>query len=177
MRAADSDREAVAERLRSALNDGRLDLHEYDERLQQAYAAKTYADLRALLTDLPAEAPGQLVPVAPPMPPELVPGPDGRYPRATQRWLADQWGSYLRVVATTVGIWGAICLMSGGLTYFWPGWVAGPWGAVLLAQTVGGLFGGEPQRWAAKRARKKRAELERAAQGEEPDENAAAQER
>ena len=43
MRAADTDREATAERLRVALEEGRLDLHEYDERLQQAYGAKTYA--------------------------------------------------------------------------------------------------------------------------------------
>ena len=53
MRAADADRERVAERLRAALEEGRLDLHEYDERLQGAYAAKTYGDLDALLTDLP----------------------------------------------------------------------------------------------------------------------------
>ena len=43
MRAADADRQAVADNLKSALDEGRLDLHEYDERLQRAYAAKTYA--------------------------------------------------------------------------------------------------------------------------------------
>ena len=41
MRAADADRQAVADQLKAALDEGRLDLHEYDERLQQAYAAKT----------------------------------------------------------------------------------------------------------------------------------------
>ena len=57
MRAGDADREAVAERLRAALSEGRLDLHEYDERLQRAYAAKTYADLDGLLDDLPGTVP------------------------------------------------------------------------------------------------------------------------
>nr|WP_240944547.1 DUF1707 domain-containing protein [Micromonospora thermarum] len=56
MRAADADRQAVADRLRTAVDEGRLDLHEYDERLQQAYAARTYGELDALLADLPAPA-------------------------------------------------------------------------------------------------------------------------
>jgi hypothetical protein len=53
-RAADADREAVAERLRIAAGDGRIDLAELDERLTQAYAAKTYGQLQALVADLPA---------------------------------------------------------------------------------------------------------------------------
>ena len=53
MRAGDSDREAVAAKLKSALDEGRLDLHEYDERLQKTYGAKTYGDLNGLLDDLP----------------------------------------------------------------------------------------------------------------------------
>jgi hypothetical protein len=44
-RAADADREAVAERLRIAAGDGRIDLAELDERLGLAYAAKTYGEL------------------------------------------------------------------------------------------------------------------------------------
>ena len=53
-RAADADREAVADRLRIAAGDGRIDLDELDERLTQAYAAKTYGQLAALVADLPA---------------------------------------------------------------------------------------------------------------------------
>jgi hypothetical protein len=45
-------------------------------------------------------------------------------------------------------------VLNGEAGYFWPGWVAGPWGALLLAQTIHGLLGGEPQRWAAREARK-----------------------
>lgn len=63
LRAADTDREHVAEQLRSAHTEGRLDLTEYDERVQQAWAARTYGELRALTADLPqARAAGTGVP-------------------------------------------------------------------------------------------------------------------
>jgi hypothetical protein len=52
-RAADADREEVAERLRVAAADGRIELAELDERLGQAYRAKTYGDLAVLVADLP----------------------------------------------------------------------------------------------------------------------------
>lgn len=52
-RAADSDREAVAERLRVAAGEGRIDLAEMEERLERTYASKTYAELQALIEDLP----------------------------------------------------------------------------------------------------------------------------
>src|SRR5262245_47581179 len=54
LRAGDADRERVAERLRTALDEGRLNLYEYDERLRDAYAAKTYSELDALVGDLPS---------------------------------------------------------------------------------------------------------------------------
>ncbi|MEV1159451.1 DUF1707 domain-containing protein [Micromonospora chokoriensis] len=150
MRAADADREAVAERLRVALNEGRLDLHEYDERLQRAYAARTYADLEALLTDLPpasatAPAAGSL---------EGQPGPVATR-GVTARWLAEVWLPYLNVVAIVVTIWAVTSLLSRDLLYFWPVWVAGPWGAVLLVRTITGLTGGEPQRQSIERERRR----------------------
>jgi uncharacterized protein DUF1707 len=51
-RAGDADREAVAEQLRVAADDGRIDLAELDERLGLAYAAKTFRDLDVLVADL-----------------------------------------------------------------------------------------------------------------------------
>ena len=56
IRASDSDRESVVEILRQAYTDGRLDLNEFDERTTAAYAAKTWADLRRLTSDLPVDA-------------------------------------------------------------------------------------------------------------------------
>jgi hypothetical protein len=67
-----------------------------------------------------------------------------------------------------VGIWAVISLLTWDLSYFWPGWVAGPWGAVLLVETVRGLVRDEPQRWAAKQARKE-AEREVRRRAKQPD--------
>ncbi|WP_143660749.1 DUF1707 SHOCT-like domain-containing protein, partial [Streptomyces fradiae] len=46
------EREAVAERLRDALAEGRLDMAEFDERLDAAYRAKTHGELVPLVRDL-----------------------------------------------------------------------------------------------------------------------------
>jgi hypothetical protein len=48
-----ADREAVADRLRQAAGDGRLEVDELGERLEAAFAARTYADLEPLTRDLP----------------------------------------------------------------------------------------------------------------------------
>jgi hypothetical protein len=53
MRVSDSDRERAADVLREAAGQGRISLDELDERLESAYAAKTYADLAAVTHDLP----------------------------------------------------------------------------------------------------------------------------
>jgi hypothetical protein len=55
IRAADADREAVAERLRVAATEGRIELWELDDRLGRAYRATTYGDLDTLVADLPAQ--------------------------------------------------------------------------------------------------------------------------
>lgn len=53
IRASDADRDAVVERLRRALSQGRLTVAEFDERAAAAYAAKTHGDLEGLTHDLP----------------------------------------------------------------------------------------------------------------------------
>ena len=53
LRISDHDRHQVAELLRQAAGEGRLDLEELDERLEAAYSAKTYADLVPITADLP----------------------------------------------------------------------------------------------------------------------------
>jgi hypothetical protein len=54
MRVSNADRDRVAALLQQASADGRLDLDELDQRLKEAYAARTYADLEPLTRDLPA---------------------------------------------------------------------------------------------------------------------------
>jgi hypothetical protein len=39
-----------------------------------------------------------------------------------------------------------VSLSSGHAAYFWPIWVAGPWGALLLARTLSGLARGDHYR-------------------------------
>lgn len=53
LRCSDIDRENVAETLRSATADGRIDLDELHERLERTYAARTYRELEPLVADLP----------------------------------------------------------------------------------------------------------------------------
>ncbi len=54
LRASDSDREDVVERLRLAAADGRLLVGELEQRLEVAFGARTYGELDALVVDLPA---------------------------------------------------------------------------------------------------------------------------
>ena len=54
LRISDADRNKVAEVLRQAAGDGRIDFDELDERLDATFAAKTYADLVPITLDLPA---------------------------------------------------------------------------------------------------------------------------
>jgi hypothetical protein len=53
-RVADADRAPIAERLRTALDDGRVSFTEYNERLQLAYTAVTYEELDQALAGLGA---------------------------------------------------------------------------------------------------------------------------
>jgi hypothetical protein len=53
LRVGDREREAVGELLREHHVEGRLDADEFQARLEQSLAAKTYADLDVLVADLP----------------------------------------------------------------------------------------------------------------------------
>ena len=53
LRISDADRHRVAELLREAAGEGRLDMEELDQRLEAAYGAKTYGDLVPITADLP----------------------------------------------------------------------------------------------------------------------------
>jgi hypothetical protein len=56
LRAADADRERIAEHLRQSHAEGRLDLTEFQQRLERCYEAKTVSELDELVTDLPRPA-------------------------------------------------------------------------------------------------------------------------
>lgn len=72
LRVADSDRRAVADVLAEHYAEGRLDATEHQERVGQAMAARTGADLVPLLADLPPLSP-EAEPGAPRRPRRLAP--------------------------------------------------------------------------------------------------------
>lgn len=55
LRVSDAERHEVAEVLRRAAGEGRLDMDELEERLEATFGAKTYGDLEPLVRDLPLQ--------------------------------------------------------------------------------------------------------------------------
>lgn len=53
LRASDEDRERIAARLRQGHAEGRLDLTEFQQRLERCYESKTLGELSELVGDLP----------------------------------------------------------------------------------------------------------------------------
>jgi hypothetical protein len=53
LRASTADRERAVDVLKAGFAEGRLTKDEYDDRVSQAYAARTYADLAMVTSDLP----------------------------------------------------------------------------------------------------------------------------
>ncbi len=133
MRAGDTDRQAVADQLKGALDEGRLDLSEYDERLQRAYAAKTFGDLHRLLDDLPGTVPVAATRVQQATTPPAPSGAAAVRGSDVARWV----GPYGGVVVVCVLIWAITSAAAGHLTYFWPVWMLIP----LVLGTFGQWFG------------------------------------
>jgi hypothetical protein len=78
LRASDADRERVAEVLRDALAEGRLDMTEFEERLDATYSARTYGELAPITRDLPAGSAGGAPRVSMTKEPEQAGGWAGR---------------------------------------------------------------------------------------------------
>src|SRR5262249_48661038 len=64
MRVSDTDRDAAADVLNAAFAEGRLTVDEHAQRVEAAYAARTWQQLHQLTADLPAP-PGAAEPMAP----------------------------------------------------------------------------------------------------------------
>ncbi len=133
LRVSDVERTTVQERLRRAVGDGQLDLHEFDERVQAVWAARTRGELARVTRDLPE----------PPPPPP--PAPRHRVFADTaggtsMRVLATVWAS---VLAVNVVVWLLVSLGNAEVVYPWPIWLA-PSGAVLAVLYATGI--GRPRR-------------------------------
>jgi hypothetical protein len=141
IRASDADRDRTVAALREHMAAGRLTTGEFDERLDQAYAAKTLGELDDLMADLPRADLGQ--------PPDVslqradsgppVPGPRSGAPveagggRFSPAWRA-AWGSWLGISLVFVLIW-LVTGASGGLWFLW---VPALMGVLLLGRWVTG---------------------------------------
>ncbi|MDA2814558.1 DUF1707 domain-containing protein [Nocardiopsis sp. RSe5-2] len=131
MRASDADRDATAERLATALAEGRLDLQEYERRLDAAMAAVHLGDLRALTADLPAPPPAP----APVEERPLVTAGGGEAASPWKEWV-DEWRWWLGGAVIMTGIWGVTSIMGGALLPFWPLVPLGIWAAILVAAAI-----------------------------------------
>jgi hypothetical protein len=109
MRASDSERERVAERLRDAVAEGRLDLEEFEQRLDATYKARTHGELEPLVSDLPVTSSMSAATTRSGGWGQRVGGP------ATSRGAFAFWGGFGRKGTWTVGRkFTAFTLMGGG---------------------------------------------------------------
>jgi len=129
-RASDQQREQAAQELREHFAVGRLTQEELDERIQQAYAARTEQQLRDLLADLPRL----------PASPQQRKAELAARRRQLQRRLIQETGGGLTLLVICVAVW----LIDGAQGQFWPVWVAI---VVLipLLRNAWRLYGPEPQ--------------------------------
>jgi hypothetical protein len=129
LRVSDAERALVQERLRRAVGDGQIDLHEFDVRVQSAWSARTRGDLVRVTSDLPEPPP--------------APAPPGRRPV----FSGDDAGTAMRVltilwacaVAINVVVWATVSLATADFLHPWWLYVAGPPGAVLGVLYAAGI--------------------------------------
>lgn len=133
-RASDAEREAVAERLRVAGGDGRLEPEELEQRLEAAYAARTVGELAGLTHDLPT-APGRA---------------ETREPVWRSAPFRARLASFIVINTICIAIWAA----SGAEGGFWPIWVIFGTGIGLFATAVRAALGVEEEHRRHRRRRR-----------------------
>ena len=117
MRASDAERERTAEELRSHFADGRLDSEELEQRITQAYAARTRGSLQALLCDLPRSPSTRVA---------------RRFYRFQRELLPYHAGAYVSINGALSAIWAAT-----GEGHFWPAGVLAPTTVLLASHAFG----------------------------------------
>ena len=130
LRAADADRHRIADQLKAALDEGRLSLGEYDERVREAYAARTYAELLILVADLPK--PGVSAAEVSARKAAEVRRGERKLPMA----LLVLWTIWGTVAAVNLMVWFLVATTVSEDVYPWPVWLLVP-GVALGVTTVG----------------------------------------
>ncbi|AEA24919.1 DUF1707 domain-containing protein [Pseudonocardia benzenivorans] len=128
LRIGDAEREHTEALLRTHVGDGRLDLTEFESRLDAVHAARTQADLDAVTRDLPVLTAREPVATA---------APTTARPRIAAGRAA-AWAPWALVGTICLVMWLATSVGTGSVQPFWPAWVIGPWGALLLLGTLTG---------------------------------------
>jgi Domain of unknown function (DUF1707) len=130
LRAADSDRQSVADRLSQAFREGRLRDDEYAERLDAAFRASTYRELSLLTADLPSTDRARA------RRRRSVRRERLRARRRMPAGLTVLWTLWGIGVSVNTMVYVLVALTSHGSVYPWPIWVAGPAGAALGTITL-----------------------------------------
>ncbi|RIQ21280.1 DUF1707 SHOCT-like domain-containing protein [Jiangella rhizosphaerae] len=132
-RASDADRELVAEDLRDAFSEGRLDNDEYERRIQAVWESRTYGELDRLTADLPQPLQRERRRAEE----EQQKAVAERRKRELREYL-DEWQAWAGAAVIMIAIWGISSIASGELRNFWPIWPIGIWGVILLVSGLGG---------------------------------------
>jgi hypothetical protein len=119
LRISNADRDKAIEQLQAALDEGRIDLAEFDERAGAAYEAKTNAELDLIFEDLPGGRPKEGEVVAAEHAAEAE-------PESRERGGLINEVPALKALVVVGGIctliWLATSVSSGEFSGFWPVW-------------------------------------------------------
>jgi hypothetical protein len=115
LRLSDAERDRVVVQLRDALGEGRLDLDDFQARLDSVYAAKTHGQIVALTRDLPKVK---------------------RRRRTRGQRLLRETREFAGVNAVLWGIWGAQVLDGGSARDLWPLVVTIPWASWIVVRAA-----------------------------------------
>ncbi len=127
LRASDVERERAADELGEHLALGRISADELETRLDAVYAARTRGALDEVLRDLPVPVHVPVHAASQPSPPS----PCG-------------WASWALTGVVCLLVWLCTSVAHGEAAGFWPVWVIGPWGLVVLARALPRARRGEP---------------------------------
>lgn len=131
MRASDADRDATAAWLAAAFEEGRLDIEEYQRRLELTMGAVVMGDLAPITADLPE-------PVLAVVGESAEDGASGETSALVSPWKdwVDEWRWWLGGAIIMTGIWGVTSIMAAGPLTFWPLVPLGIWASILVAAAV-----------------------------------------
>jgi len=134
-RLTEAERDEVAGKLRAALDEGRLDLSEFDERVRAAHAATTAADLMPLVADL-------AVPARPPRRGwtdalfDRFVGNSAMLPAAEHRWLRWVWKGSTGATVVAYGVVAASWNTTFTLELGWLALAAALWAETAAARLI-----------------------------------------